>query len=76
MTNIELALNQLAEVSATAIAQAKNPKGYSETKSTVVEGGTIAGNARRDLEEKIGHSVISPLNAQEPNLLDISEETE
>ena len=40
MTNIELALNQLAEVSATAIAQAKNPKGYSETKSTVVEGGT------------------------------------
>ena len=70
MTNIELALNQLAEVSATAIAQAKNPQGYSETKGTVIEGGTIAGNARKDLEERIGRSVISSLNAQIPNLLD------
>ena len=76
MTNIELALNQLAEVSATAIAQAKNPKGYQETKGTVVEGGTIAGNARRDLEERIGRSVISPLNAQSPNLLDVSDESQ
>lgn len=76
MTNIELALNQLAEVSATAIAQAKNPKGYQETKGTVVEGGTIAGNARRDLEDRIGSSVISPLNAQSPNLLDVSDESQ
>lgn len=74
MTNIELALNQLAEVSATAIAQAKNPKGYSETQGTVVEGGAIAGNARKELEEKIGRSVISPLNAHSPSLLDESEE--
>lgn len=73
MTNIELALNQLAEVSATAISQVKNPKGYSETKDTVLEGGTIAGNARRELEERIGRSVISPLNAQVPNLLDESD---
>ena len=64
MTNIELALNQLAEVSATAIAQAKNPKGFQQTKGTVIDGGTIAGNARRELEERIGRSVISPLNAQ------------
>lgn len=74
MTNIELALNQLAEVSATAIAQAKNPKGFQQTKGTVIDGGTIAGNARRELEERIGRSVISPLNAQEPELLDDSEE--
>lgn len=74
MTNIELALNQLAEVSATAIAQATNPKGYQQTKGTVIDGGTIAGNARRELEERIGRSVISPLNAQEPELLDDSEE--
>ena len=73
MTNIELALNQLAEVSATAISQAKNPKGYHETKGTVIEGGTIAGNARLELESKIGHSVISPLNAQSPELLDESD---
>ncbi len=72
MTNIELALNQLAEVSATAIAQAINPKGYSQTKGTVVDGGTIAGNARRELEEKIGRSVISSMNAQEPESLDVS----
>lgn len=75
MTNIELALNQLAEVSATAISQAKNPKGFSETKGTVLEGGAIAGNARKELEERIGRSVISPLNAQSPNLLDNSEES-
>ena len=74
MTNIELALNQLAEVSATAIAQAKNPKGYSETKGTVAEGGAIAGNARKELEERIGRSVISPLNAQSPALLDESDD--
>lgn len=73
MTNIELALNQLAEVSATAISQAKNPKGYDKTKETVLEGGAIAGNARKELEERIGRSVISPLNAESPNLLDDSE---
>lgn len=74
MTNIELALNQLAEVSATAISQAKNPKGYNEAKGTVLEGGAIAGNARRELEQKIGRSVISPLNAESPALLDVSDE--
>ena len=73
MTNVELALNQLAEVSATAIAQTKHPKGISETQSTVIEGGTIAGNARKELEKTIGHSVISPLNAETPTLLEISD---
>lgn len=70
MINIELALNQLAEVSATAIAQVTNPKGFEQTKGTVIDGGTIAGNARRELEDRIGRSVISPLNAQEPVLLE------
>ena len=74
MTNVELALNQLAEVSATAISQAKNPHGFLETKETVISGGTIAGNARRELEQRIGKSVISPLNAQTPFLLDDSDE--
>ena len=73
MTNIELALNQLAEVSATAIAQVTNPRGFQQTKETVIDGGTIAGNARQQLEERIGQSVISPLNAQSPDLLDNSE---
>lgn len=70
MTNIELALNQLAEVSATALSKAKNPSGMSETKRVAHEGGSIAGNARKELESKLGKSVISPLNAEEPNLLD------
>ncbi len=74
MTNIELALNQLAEVSATAIAKAKKPMGFSQTKDTVVEGGSIAGNARRELEKSIGQSVISPRNASIPDLLEISED--
>lgn len=73
MTNIELALNQLAEVSATAIAQVTNSKGFEQTKGTVIDGGTIAGNARRELEDRIVRSVISPLNAQEPVLLEDSE---
>ena len=70
MTDIELTLNRLAELSATAIAKAKNPKGYSQTEGTVIEGGSIAGNARKQLEASIGESVISPLNALTPNLLE------
>ena len=70
MTDIELALNQLAELSSTLIAKAQNPHGFSETKQTVIDGGGIAGNARKELEAKLGHSVISPLNASDPALLD------
>ena len=73
MTDIELTLNRLAELSATAIAKAKNPQGYAETKDTVVEGGSIAGNARKQLEASISQSVISPLNAHTPNLLSTKE---
>ena len=74
MTDMELTLNRLAELSATAIAKAKNPKGYFETKDTVIEGGSIAGNARRQLEESIGQSVLSPLNASNPNQLNVKDD--
>ncbi len=70
MTDVELALNQLAEISATLIAKTQKPNGYSETRKTVVEGGSIAGNARKELEAKLGRSVISPFNASDPALLD------
>lgn len=70
MTDMELTLNRLAELSAPAIAKAKNPKGYAQTEGTVIEGGSIAGNARKQLEASIGESVISPLNALTPNLLE------
>lgn len=74
MTDIELALNQLAELSATLIARAQKPVGFSETKKTVIDGGSIAGNARKELEAKLGQSVISPFNASDPALLDQEEE--
>lgn len=70
---VELTLNKLAEISATLIAKTQKPEGYSETKRTVVEGSSIAGNARKELEAKLGRSVISPLNASDPALLDDSE---
>lgn len=73
MTNLELTLNQLAEVSATALSKTKNPKGLSESKGIAMDGGTIAGNARKELEQKLGHSVISPLNASDPPSLEIKE---
>ena len=73
MTDMELTLNRLAELSATAIAKVKNPNGYYETENTVIEGGSIAGNARKQLEASIGQSVLSPLNAHTPNLLEIKD---
>lgn len=74
MTDIELTLNQLAEISSTLIAKAQMPSGYSETRKTVLEGGSIAGNARKELEQKLGKSVISPSNATDPLSLDQSVE--
>ena len=63
MTNIELALNTLAEVSATEISKQRNPKGFQESADVAREGGAIAGGARRQLEQRLGKSVISPSTA-------------
>lgn len=73
MTNLELTLNQLAEVSATAISKVKNPSGMEATKKVAIDGGTIARNARLDLERQLGQSVISPLNASDPPALEIDQ---
>ena len=70
MTNTELVLNALAEISTTEISKATNPKGMSGAKDATIQGGNIAKNARESLEEQIGHSLISPLNSNTPNLLD------
>lgn len=70
MTNTELVLNQLAEVSATELAKTRNPNGYEQTKDITVQGGEIARGAREALEKQLGKSVLSPLNAKTPNLLD------
>lgn len=73
MTNTELALNLLAEVSATELSRTQNPRGYAETKAVTIAGGEIAGNARKELESKLGRSVISPANANNPSALDDSQ---
>jgi hypothetical protein len=70
MTNTELALNLLAEVSTTEISRTRQPKGMEQSKEVVLSGGKIAGNARRELEEELGRSVISSSNAGDPEALD------
>ncbi len=70
MTNTELALNLLAEVSTTELSQMQKPKGYAETQEVTISGGEIAGNARKELEKKLGRTVISSSNATTPEMLD------
>ena len=75
MTNLELVLNMLAETSTTELSKKHKPKTFIENKKIANKGGAVAGNARKDLEQKLGNSVISSLNAkglkkQEDNKLD------
>ena len=59
MTNIELALNTLAEASAAEISKAQSPKGYRQSAAVAKKGGEIAGDARKKLEKQIGRSVVT-----------------
>ena len=65
MTNVELALNTLAEVTATEISRQRNPKGMAQSRQTAKEGGEVARNARVDIESRLGHSVISSERASD-----------
>ena len=65
MTNVELALNTLAEVSTTELSRQRNPKGIVESQRTAIAGGRIARNARIDLEQQLGHSIISSQRASD-----------
>lgn len=76
MTNIELVLNMLAEVSTTAISKTREPKTFAENKNVATEGGNIAKTARKNLEKQIGQSVISPLNASDKPALEIQSDYE
>ena len=64
MTNKELVLNMLAELSTKEISEASEPDTFSEHINVAQQGGEVARNARFELEAKTGKSVISPLNAQ------------
>ena len=70
MTTTELALNMLAEASAAELSKDRNPKGLDESKKVTAQGGKIAGNARKELEEALGRSVISASNSDDKKLLD------
>ena len=63
MTNLELALNMLAEATTTEISKSRNPQGVRESKVVAQEGGPIVGNTRREIEAKTGRKVSTSQNA-------------
>lgn len=65
MTNMELVLNMLAETATTEISKTKKPKSFGQNKVVAREGGSVAGNARREIESKTGKKVITGKNARE-----------
>lgn len=69
MTNTELVLNMLAELSTKRISETTNPETMNEHSNVACQGGEIARNARLELEAKTGENVISPLNAKHGLLL-------
>jgi prophage antirepressor-like protein len=73
MTNKELVLNMLAELSTKEISESRNPETFSEHQQIARQGGEIARNARMELEEKTGKEVISPMNAKDGLLLNKTE---
>jgi len=64
MTNLELVLNMLAEATTTEISKEKKPKNFQENKIIAKQGGTIAGNTRKEIEEKTGKKVVSKISAK------------
>ncbi len=65
MTNTELILSMLAEVSAKDISEVVNPKTFDESKVVAKQGGTVARKARLELEARTAKKVVSSLNARD-----------
>jgi hypothetical protein len=65
MTNLELVLNMLAEATTTEISKEKKPGSLQENRKIAKQGGTIAGNTRKEIEEKTGKKVVTKLNAKQ-----------
>ena len=64
MTNAELVINMLGELATTEISKTENPQGFEESKIVARDGGNIAGNALRELEERTRRKVVSSKNAK------------
>jgi hypothetical protein len=65
MTNLELVLNMLAEATTTEISKEKKPRDFEENKMIAKQGGTIAGNTRKEIEAKSGKKIVSNQNAKQ-----------
>ncbi|HEM3166384.1 TPA: Bro-N domain-containing protein [Streptococcus suis 92-1400] len=63
MTTLEIVLNMLAEATTTELTKTTNPKGLEENKKIAKRGGSIAGNARKEIEKETGKPVITSKNA-------------
>ena len=69
MTDMELVLTSLAELTTIALSQKEKPQTMEENRQIAKRGGGVAGNARKSVEEALGHSVVSPLNATDKDKL-------
>ena len=76
MTNIELVLNMLAEVTATNISVSKEPSTFEQNKKIAKEGGEVAGIAKVEFEKRTGKEAVSAINAKNKNDLEIKEKSE
>ena len=76
MTDIELVLNMLAEVTTTTLSKKEQPETFEENRSVAKRGGKFAGDTRKRFEEEIGGKVISPLNASDKPALDTKKDNE
>ena len=76
MTNIELVLNMLAEVTTTTLSRQEQPEGFDESKDVAIRGGKVANTAREEYEKTTGVKVVSPLNASNKPALEIKAETD
>ncbi len=64
MTNLELVLNMLAEATTTELSKEKQPQTFEQSKTVAKQGGAIAGNTRKEIEQKLNKPVVSKLNAK------------
>ena len=76
MTDIELVLNMLAEVTTTTLSKKEQPETFEENRSVAKRGGKFAGEARKRFEEEIGGKVISPLNASDKPALETKKDND
>lgn len=75
MTNIELVLNMLAEVTSTAISKQEEPETFEENRKVAIRGGKVANSAKEEYEKETGLKVVSELNAKDKLALEINDKS-